>query len=90
MANGSIETLAACNGELYYDAKKTKDEKRISNVIIRGILKVDDEKMYVTMNDLFKSMQSSFTYIGTHGVTRLGRAPKQPTQNVVQGHHTGL
>ena len=81
-ANEVIDTLTACCRELYYEAEKIKDEKRIYNVIFRGIPEVDNEKMYETMKEVFNTMQNSFTYIGTHGEIRLGKEPKQQQQNV--------
>ena len=83
-ANERIDALTACNEELYREAEKIKDEKRIYNVIFRGIPEVDNEKIYETMGDLFGTMQNSFPYINTHGAVRLGRVPKP--QNIGQGN----
>ena len=54
------------NRELYFESEKAKDEKRVFNVIIRGIPESDNEEMYETMDDLFTTMQNSFTYVTQH------------------------
>ena len=85
-ANEEIETLTACNRELYLESEKVKDEKRTYNVIIRGVPEVDKEKIYETMNDLFALMQNSFAYISTHGAVRIGKVPSQQMPKPGQGN----
>ena len=88
-ANERIDPLLECNLELYQQTEKAKDEKKLFNVIIRGVPEKANEKLYETIEGILGGLQTTFNYTNTNGAVRLGKPPKQLTGavNGGQGNH---
>ena len=52
---------------LYQQTEKAKDEKKLFNVIIRGVPEKANEKLYETIEGILGGLQTTFNYTNTNG-----------------------
>ena len=71
-----VSLLQAEVSDLKTERTRAKEDKRLLNVIIRGIPEDRNEKMYVIMAEFLCAAGCSFQYAFTNGASIIGRLPK--------------